>query len=216
MNKHSTAQQWKWLLFAIVLVCSIYVPMSSKTAKAEGVARVGYTSGFNDQFTTSASNWGILSGKWTYGSGILRGNGVKNGYTNIFFSKAQYANFDYQVRMRRTGCPNCANTIYVRANGSKNVYFTYANTGSYTIGACTASSCTIWEDWTATTSIVQGGYNTLRIVAVGNLYKFYINNQLESFGTASGWTGGYVGIKFFSWVTAGNTLDVDWAILNKK
>ena len=216
MNEHNTAQQMKWLLFALVLVCSFYVPMSAQKAKAEGVARAGYESGFNEQFTTSASNWDIVNGKWTYDSGFLRGNGVKAGWSSVYFSKAFYTNIDYQVRMRRTGCPNCYNQIYVRGAGSKNVYFGYTNTGAYTIGACTESKCTTWKNVTNTTSIVQGGYNTLRMAAAGNLYKFYINNKLVYSVTKSGWSSGWVGIDFFSWVTAGNRLDVDWAVLNKK
>jgi hypothetical protein len=60
--------------------------MSAQTAKAEGVARASYVNGFNEQFTSGAANWAILSGVWTFGSGFLRGNGTKNGNSQVYFS----------------------------------------------------------------------------------------------------------------------------------
>jgi hypothetical protein len=96
------------------------------------------------------------------------------------------------------------------------VYFGYDNTGWYRVYACSGGSCTTWKNWTATTAIIRGGYNVLRVVAIRDTYQFYINNKLMTQGRASGFTSGFVGITFFSWVTAGNYLDIDYAILGRK
>jgi hypothetical protein len=198
-------------------MCLILVSASTPMATVGHAAvQRDYPSGFNEQFTKSASNWSVSRGTWMYGGGILRGYGVKNGHPKIFFSKAQYANFDYMVRMRRTGCTNCANEIVFRASSTKAVYFGYNNYGYYSITACGSSGCTAWKRATATTAIIPGGFNVLRVVAVGDYYEFYINNKLMARGRAGGFTSGYVGIDFFSWVTAGNYLDVDYAILSRK
>jgi hypothetical protein len=74
--QHSTAQYVKWLLLAIVLVCSFFVPMESQKATAEGPARAGYLSTFNEQFSGYPSNWTVFRGRWTYGGGVVRGMGM--------------------------------------------------------------------------------------------------------------------------------------------
>jgi hypothetical protein len=190
--------------------------MSSKTVNAEAVARAGYANGFNEQFTTSASNWNVLAGKWTFGAGILRGNGLVNGFSSLYFSKATYANFDYQVKMRRTGCPNCSNSIWVRTVGDERVKFTYTNLKDYTITAVTSNGYKTIQPWVKSSAIISGAYNVLRVVAVRNSYEFYVNNRLVKKFTYIGQSSGYVGVELFSWVTTGNYIEVDYAILNKK
>jgi hypothetical protein len=211
-SKHVLVWLQRMIIIALVIAFTQTAPVS---ATPQGLAR-DYPAGFNEQFTSSASNWGISSGRWSYGGGLLRGNGVKNGFSKVMFSKATYANFDYMVKMRRTGCPNCSNTLVFRSTSRGALYFGYNNMGSYSIYACTTGGCTPWKKWTATTAIIQGGYNVLRVVTVGNTYQFYINNKLMTQGTGMGFSSGYVGMEFFSWVTAGNYLDIDYAILNKK
>ena len=213
MNAYTNVLRRVFVLAMIVM--SVALLPASAQANAV-VAPRDYPSGFNDQFTNSASNWGIIAGRWTYGGGVLRGNGIKNGWSKVVFSKSTYANFDYMVKMRRTGCSNCPNQIILRNTGNGAVYFGYDNTGWYRVYACSGGRCATWQDWTATTAIIPGGYNVLRVVAVRETYQFYINNRLVTQGRATGFTSGYVGITFFSWVTAGNYLDIDYAILTRK
>jgi len=212
ISKHVIVWLQRIVVMALVIVFTQTAPAS---AAPRSLAR-DYPAGFNEQFTSSASNWAVVSGRWSYGGGLLRGNGVKNGFSKVMFSKATYANFDYMVKMRRTGCPNCSNELVFRSTSLGAVYFAYNNMGSYTVYSCSTSVCTTWKKWTATTAIIQGGYNVLRVVTVGSTYQFYINNKLMTQGTATGFSSGSVGMDFFSWVTAGNYLDVDYAILNKK
>ncbi|MFN7471375.1 MAG: hypothetical protein ACK5S9_06970 [Roseiflexaceae bacterium] len=201
-------------VFAVFVVSVALLPASAQANVV--VSPRDYPSGFNDQFTNSASNWGIIAGRWTYGGGVLRGNGIKNGWSKAVFSKATYANFDYMVKMRRTGCSNCPNQIILRNTTNGAVYFGYDNTGWYRVYGCSGGRCVTWQDWTATTAIIPGGYNVLRVVAVRETYQVYINNRRVTQGRATGYTSGSGGLTFFSWVTAGNYLDIDYAILTRK
>jgi len=63
---------------------------------------------------------------------------------------------------------------------------------------------------------LKGGYNTLRIVAIGNTYDFLINNKLIVSHVITGLSSGNVGVSFYSNQITGNTLDVDWAVLNRR
>ena len=218
MKSHSTAQHIKWLLLAVVLVCSFFVPMSAKSAKsakAEGVARAWYANGFNEQFNSYSWNW-TFWGDWYFGSGIVRGYGQTNDFGEIYFDQAMYTNLDYQVRMRRTGCASCSNTLTFRDTGTNAGYFGYTNTGYYYIQAKIGSNYYNWKNWTPSSAIVRRGYNTLRVVTIGNLYVFLINNKPVSTMVKNGLTSGYVGVQHFSYEPGGNYLDVDWAVLVKR
>jgi hypothetical protein len=218
--QHSTAQHIKWLLIAVVLVCSFFVPISAQKAKAEGVARASYVNGFNDQFTANNGNWASWSGSWSYKAGVVRGLGQKDKTSGIEFTKAQYSNFEYQVRMKRVGCATCTNELYIRSSTVGTIYYGYTNSGFFTIYSCNSVSCFTWQSFKASPKIIKGGFNTLKVLAINNNYQFYINNSLVSSGTVSGpltlMKKGYVGIDFYSASATGNSLDVEFAILVKK
>lgn len=213
MKQLCTVQHLKILLFTALIVCSFFVPMSSQTAKAEGVARAGYLSAFNEQFSSYPSNWNIFRGRWTYGGGVVRGLGTANGWGEIYYRRMTYRNLDYQVRMRRVGCHDCANSIRFRDSGVFSGAFSYTNSGSFTIGKEVGTSWQSWINWQATYAINRGGWNTLRVRAIGDTYWFYINNRLVASGYKSGLSSGFVGIQNYSDVARGNFLDVDWAVL---
>ena len=216
MKTHSTTQYLKWFLYAAVMVSSIFVPMSAHKAKAEGVPRAGYANGFNEQFNGYPSNWTIFSGSWLYGGGTVRGIGRTNDFGEIYFKQAAYSNFDYQVRMKRTGCAGCINNVTFRDTGTNAGYFGYNNNGFYSIEAKIGSYYYKWRNWTPSSAIVKGGYNTLRVVAKGNSYVFLINNKTVSTMVKSGLSSGVVGVELYSVVSGGNYLDVDWAVLARR
>jgi hypothetical protein len=213
MNQHSTIHYLKILLFTALVVCSFFVPMSAQTAKAEGDARAGNFSAFNEQFSGYPSNWTVFKGNWTYGGGVVRGLGKSYDWGEIYYRRSTYRNLDYQVRMRRVGCSNCANSIRFRDSGSFSGVFSYTNSGSYTIGKEVGTNWQSWINWQPTSAIYRGGWNTLRVKAVGDTYWFYINNRLVASGYKSGLNSGFVGIQHYSYTSAGNFLDVDWAVL---
>ncbi len=221
MKTHSTAQYLKWVLFVALIVCSFFVPMASEKAKAEGVGRAGYANGFNDQFTANNGNWGSWSGSsWSYKAGVIRGIGQKDKLSGLEFTKAQYANLEYQAKMKRIGCATCVNRLYIRSTAVGWIYYGYTNTGQFYVESCNSVSCTMWQSFKASNKIVKGGFNTLKVLAVNNSYKFYINNSMVYSRTVTGpltlIKTGYVGVGFYSTSAVGNSLDVDFAILVKK
>lgn len=221
MKQHSATRNLKWLLLSVLVVCGFLVPMSAQKAKAEDVVRAGYANGFNEQFTRGAANWSAGNGRWSIGSGMIRGIGLTGDITSAYFMPAKYQNFDYQVRMKRTGCAACGNGFLLRETTSTGVYFRYTNSGYFYLYSCNTIDCYDWKTATYSTAIIKGGFNVIRVVAINNVYKFYINNILVNQGTASGAYAsynkvGYVGVDFYSDKAAGNYLDVDYAILVKK
>ena len=201
-------------------MCSFFVPMS---AKAEGVARAGYVNGFNDQFTANTGNWVPLYGSsWSYSrrGSVIIGKGQTKQWTGILFSKAQYANFEYEVKMKRIGCDTCTNQLFIRSSKVGIIYYGYTNSGFFTIYSCNSVSCTTWQSFKASDIIVKFGSNTLKVLAVNNDYKFYINKRVVYSRTVTGpltlIKTGYVGVDFYSTSAVWHSLDVDFAILVKK
>jgi len=184
------------------------------TAQPKSVS--GFESGFNDQFTTPNSNWAASSGSWAFKNGYGHGVGTKKqAWSQVAFVRASYANLDFQARMRRTGCGTCGNGVFVR-NTTSGVRFKYANTGEYIIEKCNPVSCVAISSWTLSSAVLRGGFNTLRVVAIGNTYDFFINNKLVATKVITGIGSGQVGVSFYSNQTEGNALDVDWAVLNRR
>jgi hypothetical protein len=68
------------------------------------------------------------------------------------------------------------------------------------------------KEWTTSSAIVVGGWNTLKVVANGTSLKYYINGSLVWSGSDSTLKTGTVGFGFYRDSDAG-TLLVDWAKL---
>ena len=184
-------------------------------AQPKSVAK--FATGFNDQFSLFNTNWVATSGSWNISTGFLRGVATANkSFSQAYFAQAQYENQDFQVRMRRTGCGTCANGIFVRSTKDGTVRFKYTNSGEYAIEKCGASSCTFIEPFTPHFAVLKGGYNTLRVVAVGNRYDFLINNKLVASHVITGRSYGYAGVSFHNNLITGNTFDVDWAVMSNR
>jgi hypothetical protein len=73
------------------------------------------------------------------------------------------------------------------------------------------------QDYTYTSAIAPGGWNTLRVVASGRNLFFYINNTLVWTGADDSFFSGSVGFgmdNFETVVTPNDLFRVDWAALN--
>lgn len=178
--------------------------------------------GFTEQFTSNPVNWGVIKGRWTYGGGYIRGTPVtSNAWNNVFFRSGTYSTLDYSVKMRRTGCATCSTGVAVRGGGSvysdgswsNGVYFMYSNSGYFVIFKTVAGRSTILKNWSPSSRIVNGGWNTIRVTAVGNTYKMYINNMFMAQVVDPSRTTGSVGIHMYSSAVSGNSVQVDWALL---
>ena len=178
--------------------------------------------GFTEQFTSNPVNWGVAKGRWTYGGGYIYGTPtVRDAFNSVFFTQALYSTLDYTVKMRRQGCSSCTNGIIVRGSGpvmsdglwANGMYFVYSNRGNFVIYKMVGGRPTILKGSTPSNRIVNGGWNTIRVTAVRNVYKLYINNAFVTQVSDASRTNGYVGVQMYSDQVSGNLLTVDWAIL---
>jgi len=181
--------------------------------------------GFNSQFNGSATGWEAHSGIWTVDSNYYSTTGLAGTSSSTSYA-ANFANLDYQVRLRRSGSATSnANRIMVRGTPSPldsnnywyNYYsFQYTGNGSYSVWKRVASGSSVaLQSWTSSTAINQGdAWNTLRVVANGNGFYFYINGTLVWSGTDTTLGSGRVGVGMYrSADSTGDRLWVDWATL---
>jgi Zn-dependent metalloprotease len=178
--------------------------------------------GFNLQFTWSSAGWQVHSGAWNVDGDSFWTQGLP--YTSSSASyTAPFANFDYRVRLRRTGCSTCANRLMVRGapeplqsgNYWYSYYsFQYTNDGDFSVWKRVAGgSSTALQGWTPSAAIATGGaWNMLRVVANGTNLSFYINGSPVWSGSDSSLASGRVGVGMYDGGSA-HLLDVDWATL---
>jgi hypothetical protein len=178
------------------------------------------SSDFSSSFNTSSSGWSAVNGTWQLYSSAYYGS---TGRANLFASAVRsgtYGDLTYEVRMRRTGTnPSLANHISIRGEPSpldiekrwnREYKFTYNNSGSFSVWEINGSTRTALKSWTASSAIVQDGWNTLKVIAVGSSLKFYINNVLVWSGADTTLKTGKVGFGFFREADSGKLL-VNWA-----
>jgi hypothetical protein len=179
-------------------------------------------SDFNSGFNGTSDGWAPVSGTWAIDSGMYYQSA---GEPNLFSSAqhvTRYGDLTYQVRMKRTGtCTGCANHISIRGvsspldaakNWAKEYKFSYNNNGQFSVKKVNGSSIVMLKGWTANAAIVVNDWNNLRVIAVGNSLKFFINGTLVWSGTDATFRTGMVGFGFFRNADA-DILQVDWANL---
>ena len=177
---------------------------------------------FND-FNGSPGAWEAEAGAWAIGSGYYSTLGVSNGAASISYP-ADLANIDYEVKVRRFGCPDCASRLIIRGVpdplGFKNLWYS-----SYIFEYTIDGRSTVWkgvsggdyqplQPWTPVSAINQGSgaWNTLRVVAYGSNLYYYINGVLVWSGADSSLTSGRVGIGTYrSASSTGDQFDIDYA-----
>jgi hypothetical protein len=172
--------------------------------------------GFYSPFTTDAVGWVMHKGLWYLESSNYFTTVGVQGFATTISHLEDYSALTYEVRMRRDGCIGNANVIAVRGNptldsvGWWNTEYTfdYTNNGYFSIWRDYYGTYTALRDWTYTSAIVQGGWNTLKVKASGpNLY-FYINDILVWSGTDTSYASGSVGIGMYR--GSGCTSDKLW------
>ena len=140
----------------------------------------------------------------------------------------QFADFTYEVRMKRLGCPTCANRLVVRSrvDSAGNLdfapafLFQYTNEepgeeGKFSVFKVKADgSSVVVKGWTDTPAVNKEGWNVLKVEAVGSHFRFYINGTLVWEGSRSGLSTGRVGISMYRESdSTGDDFRVDWARL---
>ncbi len=178
-------------------------------------------SDFYNNFNASSSGWSAVTGSWALSSSAYyRSVGLAN--TGASAKRTgKYGEVTYEVRMKRSGtCTTCANRIIIRGNPgslfSTNwwkpaYYFQYSNDGNFSIYEATSAGTTVaLKAWTSSAAIIPNNWNTLKVVAVANSLKFYINGTLVWTASDSTLQVGQVGFGHYRDAAAG-TLWVDWA-----
>jgi hypothetical protein len=182
---------------------------------------------FNSSFNSSASPWKKIYGTWSLlGSAYYSTTGASNLYSSIQYPSS-YGDLTYQARLKlvKPGCETCGNWAGLVIRGNPTVLaadkswtsayeFNYSNDGYFVVFRNNANGSFVkLKDWTFTSAIHQGGWNTLKVVAVGKNLRFYINNVLVYTGNDSSFRVGKSGIVFARDATGGDRLYVDWAKL---
>jgi hypothetical protein len=184
-----------------------------------------FTLGFNSQFNSDATDWVQHTGTWAINTAYLFTNPSTTDLSTAS-NMNTFQNIDYQVRIQRTGCATCANTILVRGdpagassnsgnNWTSGYRFQITRNGLFSVFRVDSGSTVQLQGWTTTGAINQGDlWNTLRVVANGGNFTFYINGVMVWTGTDSTYATGRVGVGMYR--SSGDTNDeitVDWATL---
>ncbi len=178
---------------------------------------VGATSGlathgddFDEQFNTgtSASDWSRSSGTWNVVSpGYFFSSGIKDKWASTFYNPSTFLNGDFSARIFRNSLvSNRPTSLMIRASGAlgsnglpPNYYiFQITNDGRYSVFKRVGGVASTIKTWTPTSAVRKNTWNTLRVVALGSSFQFYINGTLVWTGTDSSIsTPGSLGVVFF-------------------
>jgi hypothetical protein len=214
-----SAGAYKWRVQA--LVGGAWKPYSAYKAFSVN----GPTSGFDSQFTSDAAGWTKLNGTWTVSGGSYQTPGLSGLITSAAHSN-NYSTLTYEVRMRRTGCTSCVNSIYFRGspnpitnnpsnNWSNGYRFSVSNDQYFQILYTQDGIYYSLLDWTYDPTSVTDGWNTLKVTANGTYMEFFINGVQVAYGNVSVFNTGQVGVGFYrSTTSTGDRLYVDWAKLS--
>ena len=183
----------------------------------------------NSNFNNAAgtTGWSAVYSSWSNSGGAYYQSLGTNGYMASAKNSGKYGDLTYTVRMKRLGSDSTrSNFLFVRGNpsalnGVKEWYssylFGYTNGGYFGVYRVSATGVeTQLQGWTYSSAIVVGGFNTLKVIAVGSSLKYYINNVLVYSGTDSTFRTGNVGFGLSrapASASTGNQLLVDSAVL---
>ncbi len=210
-------------ILILVLLLSAIVSASLPAVHAQGEATVG--TNFNSTFNTNHSGWTPVHGTWSLvSSAYYSSPGISNFLSSIQHG-GTYNHLVYSVRMKRTGSlTGEANGILVRGNSAgigsvgqwkSGYWFQYTNSGNKAVVKLANGMGTFLKPWTTSSSINKGGWNTLKVIAIGSSLKYYINGILAWSGNDSQLSSGIVGVQFWRPSgSTGNKLYVDWATLS--
>jgi hypothetical protein len=181
--------------------------------------------GFDSQFNGSINGWGTMGTvTMDVNSKYLSTGGVAGYWAQAYRKTGTFSNFEYTVLMKRLYDKHSANCVFVRMGTglvkSKNYWnpgyaFCYQGYGMYAIFKRSSTVETKIQGWTLTPAVIIMGWNTLKVVATGTSFKFYINDTFVKSFTDSFRSDGYVGVGMYDSGVARDQLRVDWATLTK-
>lgn len=177
---------------------------------------------FNSSFTTS-TGWSPVYGSWSiYSSAYYRTLGV-SGMGSSVRTTGKYGDVIFEARVKRLGSdPGNPSRLIVRGNYASldatkhwkpSYIFQYTNSGLFSVFEISSTgTATALKTWTTSSAILPNNWNTLKVIAVGSILKFYINGTLVWLGSDTTLTVGNLGIGMYRGsATTGNYFYVDWA-----
>jgi hypothetical protein len=179
---------------------------------------------FTSDFNSDHIGWNPVNGTWNLASSNWYTTvGAADEWASVAHSGI-YGDVTYEAKLKRTGSStHFANALVIRGNHGSlmtdkqwkyGYWFQYADDGQFCVYKRINGTLTYLQTWTASAAIVTGGWNTLKVVAVGSSLKYYINGTLVWSGSDTSRQVGNVGIEMFrDSVTTGNKLYVDSASL---
>jgi hypothetical protein len=176
--------------------------------------------GFSSQFNGSATNWTSYWGSWSiYANVYYQVYGDDNYYVSSAYTGANYADFDFQTRVYTTS----PDYPYIIVRGTptpldswkdwnSGYYFGFDTNGYYQVGKMVNGTWYDLQPWTYTPYWVRGGWNDLRVVAIGSSLYYLINGNLVWSGTDASFSSGRIGYNLGTWSYYG--LWADWAMVS--
>lgn len=188
--------------------------------------------GFNSGFNYSLTGWERMNdvgGLWFKRANHAYTTGKADTWSNLarVANGGKYNDFDFTTVLKRVGGISSgrypANCMVVRmgAYTTSGKYLWYpgyrfcvTNAGKWAVYYVDLdqSTNTIYN-WTANANINKTGWNTLRVVAVGPDFKFYINGALIKSFTEESKDRGYVGISGWKFLGTSTEFQIDRATM---
>ena len=175
---------------------------------------------FASQFNGSAAGWTPVKGSWYVNSAYLYSPGISPYLASIKHAY-KYGDFTYTAKVKRSS--NSPTYLLIRGNPNvrdssgrwlPSYELGYDNYGEFSVWKVTTSGSVVpLKSWTSSSAIVKGGWNVLKVVAVGSMFKFFINGTLVWVGYDGTYPVGQVGVGIFN-NASNQTLWVDYATIS--
>ena len=153
--------------------------------------------------TAGTTGWAAVAGTWTVGTSYYSTTGLASTRASAYHT-GTYGDVTVTSQMRRTPAGSTqANAIMFGTQQtltgtnrwSPSLMFQYTNSGSFSIYRVSATgTVTAVKDWTTSSAIVNGGWNTLTATSVNGSLKFVINGTTVWTGTTGAQRFGRVGV----------------------
>ena len=181
--------------------------LNTTAAAVANFRKQAVSNNFSSNFNSTAAGWVPVFGKWPLAQSAFYTTAGVPDLVSSTKHVGTYGDLTFTVRMRSGGpCTGCANVIIVRGSSLsltsdkvwKSAYnFEYNNSGAFSVFRQSGLRETRLKAWTSSPTIVKGGWNTVKVVAVGNLFRFFINSKLVWSGIDPTYSTGQVGIGMY-------------------
>lgn len=197
------------------------------------------STGFNSSFTSNKKNWQDIEGVWNLmTAGYLKNAGILDVYTSTAHQYYIFGDFVYETRFKLKSKHVYSGTELDRQAGGiivighpyevlgkqiwhQGVYVLIRNDQKARIFEYAHDDYIDELDtgWDPAPMIIPGGWNTIKVIVVGNNMAVYINDEYwmtfsDPVYELLAWNG-FVGITHYRYAAEAEQMLVDWAKLEK-